>query len=226
MTRLPDQISDKNTQQSSENPFWEGFKTIGLSIVLAIGIRTFVAEARYIPSGSMLTTLQINDRLIVDKVSYHFRDPQRGDIVVFSPTDALKRQNFRDAFIKRVVGLPGERVEIKQGKVYINNRPLQENYVADARQEAGGPVLLLSDNPVTRVDICDSSSAYLSQAVTVPPNSYLVLGDNRNNSYDSRCWGVVPRNNIIGRAIVRFWPLSRLGEVDQSPPYPPSEPSS
>jgi signal peptidase I len=183
--------------QKVENPWVEGLKTIVLSGVLAFGIRSFVAEARYIPSGSMLPTLQINDRLIIDKISYNFRNPDRGDIVVFSPTEALKQQNFKDAFIKRVIGLPGEKVEVKGERVYINDKPLAENYIDEKPNYNFGPV-------------------------TVPSNQYLVLGDNRNNSYDSHYWGFVPREKIIGRAVVRFWPLNRIGEIDPAPQYPPS----
>ncbi|MEW6496860.1 MAG: signal peptidase I [Cyanobacteriota bacterium] len=197
MTRAQDQEPEKQSLQKVENPWVEAFKTIGLSVFLAIGIRSFVAEARYIPSGSMLPTLQINDRLIVDKLTYEFRDPKRGDIVVFSPTEALKAQNFKDAFIKRVVGLPGETVEVRDGRVYVNNQPLQERYIEERPNYQFGPV-------------------------TVSPNQYLVLGDNRNNSYDSHYWGFVPRTNIIGRAVVRFWPLNRLGEIDSQPSDPAS----
>lgn len=189
MTRLQDQPPNKNQQNTSENSWLEGLKTIGLSVVLALGIRTFVAEARYIPSGSMLPTLQINDRLIVDKISYHFQSPVRGDIVVFSPTDTLKQQNFKDAFIKRIIGIPGDKVEVKDGRVYVNNKLLAENYIEEAPDYQYGPV-------------------------TVPSDSYLVLGDNRNNSYDSHYWGFVPRDRIIGKAVIRFWPINRMGEID------------
>lgn len=151
-------------------------------------IRSFVAEARYIPAGSMLPTLAINDRLIIDKWSYRFQAPKRGDIIVFSPTEALRAQNFKDAFIKRVIGLPGEEVEIKEGKVYVNNQPLEENYIEEAPNYTFGPA-------------------------TVPPDSYFVLGDNRNNSYDSHYWGFVPKENIIGRATKRFWPPERSGVI-------------
>lgn len=151
-------------------------------------IRTYVAEARYIPSGAMLPTLQINDRLIINKWSYRLQSPQRGDIVLFSPTETLKQENFKDAFIYRVIGLPGEKVEVKEGKVYINNRPLQENYIEEPPK-------------------------YQFASVTVPPNSYFMLGDNRNNSYDSHYWGFVPRENIIGKATQRFWPLDRSGLI-------------
>src|SRR5919199_3600908 len=197
MTRLQDQEPEKQPVQNVENPWVEAFKTLAVSGILALGIRSFVAEARYIPSGSMLPTLQINDRLIIDKISYDFRDPTRGDIVVFSPTDALKKQNFKDAFIKRVIGLPGDKVEVKDGLVYVNAQPLQEKYIEDQPNYRFGPV-------------------------SVPPNEYLVLGDNRNNSYDSHYWGFVPRKNIIGRAVVRFWPLNRVGEIDPIPSYPTS----
>ncbi len=198
MTRSQDQEPEKQPQQKAENPWTEALKTIALSAVLAFGIRSFVAEARYIPSGSMLPTLQINDRLIIDKISYNFRNPDRGDIIVFSPTDTLKKQNFKDAFIKRLIGLPGDKVEVKEGKVYVNNQPLnQENYIEEKPNYTFGPV-------------------------TVPPNQYLVLGDNRNNSYDSHYWGFVPRDRIIGRAVVRFWPLNRVGEIDPIPQYPAS----
>lgn len=171
-----------------ENPWVEGSKTIGLSILLALGIRTFVAEARYIPSGSMLPTLQIDDRLIIDKVGYRFDTPERGDIVVFEPTDELRRQNFKDAFIKRVIGLPGEAVEVREGKVFVDNKPLQEAYTFDPPDYQWGPQ-------------------------RVPEDHYLVLGDNRNNSYDSHYWGFVPREKIIGRAVVRIWPPGRIGGV-------------
>jgi signal peptidase I len=195
MTRAQDQEPEKQPLQKVENPWVEAFKTITLSAVLAFGIRSFVAEARYIPSGSMLPTLQINDRLIIDKISYNFRNPERGDIVVFSPTDALKAQNFKDAFIKRLLGLPGDKVEVKEGRVYVNDQPLKENYIEEKPNYNFGPV-------------------------TVPPNQYLVLGDNRNNSYDSHYWGFVPRDHIIGKAVVRFWPLNRVGELDPIPQYP------
>ncbi|KAM3092935.1 signal peptidase I [Phormidesmis sp. 146-35] len=183
-----------------DNPWLEGLKTIGLSAVLAIGIRQFVAEARYIPSGSMLPTLQINDRLIVDKLSYRFNNPQRGDIVVFSPTSTLEKQNFHDAFIKRVIGLPGDKVEVKNGRVFINDQPIAENYIEEAPQYNWRPEMI-------------------GLPERVPADSYLVLGDNRNNSYDSHYWGYVPREKIIGRAVVRFWPPNRIGEITPEPNY-------
>ncbi|MGG6297135.1 signal peptidase I [Leptolyngbya sp. AN02str] len=188
----------QDSSRSDDNPLVEGLKTIGLSVILALGIRTFVAEARYIPSESMVPTLEVNDRLIVEKISYHLNPPKRGDIVVFSPTDRLKADNpsLKDAFIKRVIGLPGEKVQVTNGLVYINDVPIEENYIPS-----------------------EAAPDYEWGPEVVPDNEYLVLGDNRNNSYDSHFWGYVPRGNIIGRAVVRFWPPERLGEIGPMPTY-------
>ncbi len=199
MTRIEETVSNSKSQlpanqtqkHTEENPWIESLKTIGISAILAIGIRTFVAEARYIPSGSMLPTLEINDRLIIDKLSYRFKDPQRGDIVVFTPTPALQQENFKDAFIKRVIGLPGDTIEVKKGKVYVNGKMLIEEYIKEQPKYDYGPVV-------------------------VPENQYLVLGDNRNNSYDSHYWGFVPRENIIGQAVIRFFPFNRIGGIDSA----------
>jgi signal peptidase I len=166
-------------------------------------IGTYVAESRYIASRSMLPTLQINDRLIIDKWSYRFEEPQRGDIILFfAPERAVICYNnssipypgeswpdLPGAFIHRIIGLPGDKVEVKREQVYINNKTLQEKYIAEAPFYEFGPV-------------------------TVPAKSYLVLGDNRNNSCDSHLWGPVRRENIIGKATKRFWSPKRIGRVE------------
>ena len=183
----------KSKQFQSENIWIDTIKTISFSLIIALGIRTFIAEARYVPSGSMEPTIQPGDRLIIDKISFDFTSPKRGDIVVFNPTKTLQEDNFHDAFIKRVIGLPGDKVEVKNGQVYINGSPIKENYIEAKPDYNWGPVI-------------------------VPANSYLVLGDNRNDSFDSHYWGFVPRNKIIGRAIFFFWPLNRIREI-QRPVY-------
>jgi signal peptidase I len=188
-------MSDKSSPPPKKSELaLELCKTIGLSVFFALGIRTSVAQSFYIASGSMQPTLQIDDRLIADKLSYHFQDPQRGDIVVFSaPEPALAvcglPPNFRDPFIKRAIGLPGDRVEVKSGKIYVNGQHLQESYPARSPNYNWGPE-------------------------TVPPQSYLMLGDNRNQSCDGHYWGFVPRDRIIGKAIVRSWPIDRIGNPD------------
>jgi len=190
-------MPDRNKQQPRENIWNESLKTLALSLFLAFGIRAGVAQSFFIPSGSMEPTLQIDDRLIVDKVSYRFESPQRADVVVFPPPNTAiaacgLAPNSHDIFIKRIVGLPGEKVEVKDGHVYINDRPLNEKYIAAQPQYEWGPK-------------------------TVPANHYLVLGDNRNNSCDGHAWGFVPRENIMGKAVVRFWPPNRVGMIPAKP---------
>ena len=197
---LPESASTIKLEPKAENPWIETGKTILLSAFLALGIRTLVAEARYIPSGSMLPTLQINDRLIIDKISYRFTNPVRGDIVVFNPTAELERQKFHDAFIKRVIGLPGDRVEVKAGKVYVNDKVLTEKYLDEA-------------------PAYNWKSTELTPDGIVPEGHYLVLGDNRNNSYDSHYWGFVPKDKLVGKAVVRFWPIDRAGGIPPQPNY-------
>lgn len=203
MTRSLDQKPVKTTRPDPENPWLEAFKTIVTAGILAFGIRTFVAEARYIPSSSMEPTLLINDRLIIEKISYHLREPKRGDVVVFNPTKALQEKNFKDAFIKRIIGLPGDTVKVSKGIVYVNGGKLSEDYIAQKPDYEFGPV-------------------------TVPGGQYLVLGDNRNNSYDSHYWGFVPKEKLIGRALFRFWPFDRLGMLNEKSgeqPAPANDPS-
>jgi signal peptidase I len=215
---MQNQVSDNNNSNQQPDNSWiaELLRTVVLSILLALGIRTFVAEARWIPSGSMEPTLHGTpnqweaDKIIVDKLKYRFSDPERGDIVVFSPTAELKRQEYTDAFIKRVIGLPGDKIELKDGKVIVNGKQLPEtNY--------------LSNEQRTSIEVCTSGQQppFLYQSITIPKGQYLVLGDNRTQSYDGRCWGLVPRDNIIGRAVVRFWPPNKVGGIDtKSPLYP------
>ncbi len=167
-------------------------------------IRSYIAEARYIPSGAMEPSLQINDRVIIEKISYRYHEPDRGDIVVFNPTEILRSQGVNNAYIKRIIGIPGDRVEIKQGGVYVNAQRLAEPYVP-------------SDKP-TSVEFCNTP-AFLAKPVTIPKNNFLMLGDNRTNAYDGRCWGLVKKEEIIGKANKIFYPFNRAGAIP-SPDFP------
>lgn len=169
---------------------WENLQIVIIAVVLAFLIRTFIAEPRYIPSDSMLPTLEQGDRLIVEKISYRFQIPQRGDIIVFEPPLQLQMQGYTvdQAFIKRVIGKPGETVAVSNGKVYLNNQPLPENYIFQPPN-------------------------YNLAPVKVPNGQLFVMGDNRNNSNDSHIWGFLPAKKVIGHAIFRFWPLNRSGSV-------------
>ncbi|MBF2098668.1 MAG: signal peptidase I [Gloeomargaritaceae cyanobacterium C42_A2020_066] len=182
----------------AQQPWWrrlwdsqrDTLQTLVLAVLLAFVIRGWVAEPRYIPSASMVPTLGVGDRLVVEKLSYHFHEPRRGDIVVFSPPPALQAQGYRldDALIKRVVGLPGDRVEVVDGYVWINGRPLVEPYLLEAPHYTWGPY-------------------------EVPEGCLAVFGDNRNNSNDSHVWGFLSEDAIVGRAWVRFWPPQHLGRL-------------
>lgn len=153
--------------------------TLGVAVVLALGIKTYVAEARWIPSASMEPTLMVGDHLMVDKVYYKYSGIGRRDIVVFNPTPA---SGFKDVMIKRVIGLPGDEIQVKKGLVYINGQPLTEPYEMDKPKDDFGPV-------------------------KVPEDSFFVMGDNRNNSADSRFWGMLPKKNLIGRAMFNYYPV-------------------
>lgn len=172
-------------RRPNPNEWWEATKTAVCGLLLAAGVHTFVAEVRYIPSESMVPTLQVGDRLIVEKLSYRLHPPQRGDIVVFKAPPVLKARNLNDDLVKRVIGVPGDTVAIQAGHVYVNGRMLNESYVQTLPNYNYGPAV-------------------------VPANAYFVLGDNRNHSYDSHIWGFVPEQNVVGRSIFRFYPLSRI----------------
>lgn len=141
----------------------------------------------------MMPTLAVGDRLVVEKISYRFHPPERGDIIVFEPPGILE---FPGAFIKRVVGLPGDRIRIQSGQVLIDGTPLQETYIA-APPDYSCP----GDCPGIPI---------LGSEFVVPEGAYFVMGDNRNDSQDSHIWGFLPEENIIGHAVCRFWPPQRL----------------
>jgi signal peptidase I len=160
----------------------EVMESLVIAVILALLIRTFILQPFYIPSGSMEPTLMIQDHIIVNKIGYRFWEPQRGDIVVFRfPRDPSKD------FVKRLIGLPGEKVEIRNSQLYINGQLVPEKYLPS--------------------DIGDFGSF---KPTVIPANSYFMMGDNRNNSDDSRNWGVLPRENVIGKAMLTYWPLTRI----------------
>jgi signal peptidase I len=193
--RLEQKKSNSDKKRSPDRAsLWQTIKenstTVGIALILAFLIRVFIAEPRYIPSDSMLPTLLTGDRLVVEKVSYKFQPPSRGDILVFQPPTKLQILGYdkNQAFIKRAIALPGETLAVQDGMVYINNRPLVENYIAEP-------------------------PAYNLQPISVPEGNLFVMGDNRNNSNDSHVWGFLPIDNIIGRAIFRFFPFDRIGGI-------------
>lgn len=196
-------ISSSNDLDQQRNPIlkrWyrlteETRGEIRTSIVtfgIALLVRLLVVEPRFIPSLSMFPTFDIGDQLLVDKVT-HIRKPyQRRDVVVFNPTAVYKEMTGNnEALIKRVVAIAGDTVEVKNNRLFVNGIVQEETYVNDYPEYA---------LPLTKV----------------PAGMLLVLGDNRNHSFDSHVWGFLPEKNVIGRAFVKYWPPWRAGIVEGS----------
>ena len=220
------QTAQHRKGHSRIHPFWDFWGPLLFTFALYFGIRQFVVEARYIPSGSMKPGLQVQDRLLVEKLTSFFKGPKRGEIVVFNSPyafDPALRASTRpsplhcvavnlpligwipglanpacDAYIKRVIALEGDRVSVNpSGEVILNGNKLNEPYVTN----------------YCRVDEQGMSPCRTLNG-TVPKGSVLVLGDNRRNSWDGRFWPsspFLPVEEILGRAVWRFWPMSRMG---------------
>jgi signal peptidase I len=181
----------------------EYFESIVIAVILALFIRTFVVQAFKIPTGSMENNLLIGDHLLVNKFIFGPSASllertllpggtmRRGDVVVFKYPEEPDRD-----FIKRVIGLPGESIELREKKVYINGQPLEEPYVHFLQP----PGSESEKHEVTSFDVRERYGP-----VVVPLNQYFVMGDNRDNSQDSRYWGFLPRGYVKGRALVIYW---------------------
>lgn len=157
-------------------------QSLVVAVVLALIIHTFVMQNFRIPSASMEPTLQIQDYIFASKLNYRFQEPKRGDIVVFKYPLDTKRY-----FVKRLIAVGGETVAFRNSQLLINGQPVSENYLPRGlRIPDYGPV-------------------------EVPAGNYFMMGDNRNNSSDSREWGFVPRNLIVGKEIFIYWPPARMG---------------
>ncbi len=162
-------------------------KDIAIALVIALIIRALFVQAFRIPSGSMIPTLLVGDHILVEKITYRFREPKRREIIVFKfPLDPSKD------YIKRVIGLPGDTVQIVNKQVYINGKRLIEPYVLHTDPN----ILPASVSPRDNYG-----------PVRVPKNEFFVMGDNRDNSFDSRFWGFVPKKDIIGKAFIIYFSI-------------------
>jgi len=175
--------------------------TIGGAILIVLALKAWVVNPYRIPSSSMEPTLhcarpaqgceaRFSDRVLANRFIYHFRDPKRGEIIVFKtpgPNPVCNDGHPGETFVKRLIGLPGETVSEKNGYIFINGHPLEEPYVQAERRD------------------------HMSGTWKVPPGDYFFMGDNRNQSCDSRTWGPVPRKNLIGEVFFVYWPPNRIG---------------
>jgi len=169
---------------------WEILKIVLIALVIVIPIRYFLFQPFIVKGQSMEPNFENSNYLIVDELSYRFRDPQRGEVVVFRYP-----KNISQRFIKRIIGLPGEKIEIEAGVVMMNGKILDESkYLPSGVQTTGNTQISLDEN------------------------EYFVLGDNRISSFDSRQWGVLPRKNIVGRVYFRAWPITDLTKFE-APTY-------
>lgn len=182
--------SNKFGKMSQETK--DDIKSTIVSFTVALFVRLFLIEPRYIPSLSMFPTFDIGDQLLVDKISHISRGYQRRDVVVFNPPQKyIDLTGNTEALIKRVVAIAGDTVEVKNNRLYVNNVVQEEAYTNELPDYALAPL-------------------------KVPQGMLLVLGDNRNHSFDSHVWGFLPEKNVIGRAVLKYWPLGRVGAVEGS----------
>ncbi|TMK28956.1 MAG: signal peptidase I [Actinobacteria bacterium] len=182
--------------------------TIAGAVAIVLAIKAWVVNPYRIPSSSMEPTLHCarpgtgcesstSDRVLANRFIYHFRNPKRGEIVVFhTPSLAKEKCGAGGTFVKRLIGLPGDRWEERAGFVYIDGRKLNEPYIHADRRDS--QTLTLADIPPR------------ATMTRIPPSMYLMMGDNRSSSCDSRVWGLVPRKNLIGKVFATYWPPSRI----------------
>ncbi len=187
------ELQSKREEKGGLSTFASFLIMIAIVVVAYFGLRTFVVGTYEIPSGSMLDTIQIGDRVFSEKVSYYFRDPEQGDIITFADPENPQR-----TLIKRVIAVGGQTVDLKDGYVYVDGKKLDEPYT-EGKQS-------LPLNTAYGVSV--------TYPYTVPDGYLWVMGDNRTNSADSRYFGAVSKDSVTGHANFTFWPLNRIGILD------------
>ena len=193
----------RSEQQPAAKPWWKAAVEWGgfilAALVIAFVVKTFIFQAFYIPSESMVPTLEVGDRVLVNKLSYDLHDVNRGDIIVFEAPEGTRTAEIKD-LVKRVIGLPGETIAGRNGRIYIDGKVLDEPWLPEGTQSR--------DFQCTQRLGCVNGR--------VPNDSVFVLGDNRLQSKDSTYFGPIKDSGIIGRAFVRIWPLDRLAFIGPS----------
>lgn len=189
---VPDQLpvsAAAHKETSTVRWLVETVVLVGLAFFLAQGIKTFVVQPYIVPTGSMIPTIELRDRVLAEKISYRFREPAAGEVVVFANPD--KSDPVAKILIKRIVAVGGQTVDLRDGKVYVDGEPLDEPYVHGKVSDPGT----------------------ISTPVTIPQGYVWLMGDNRPNSGDSRFYDAQPVSEVEGRAFFTYWPPGRLGAL-------------
>lgn len=227
-SKLPENVKNRidkfeiKYEEYKKSALCEIVETVVFVLVMVIIIRFFIGEIRWIPSGSMKPTLIEGDRIVVERYSRFFNGPDRGDIMVFyPPSTKLSRKPWplfsrltgilcKDvAYIKRVIGLPGDKIEIKpepdgSAYVWINDEKYEEEYIQSIYEYPACP-----DNGAD-IFVLASEQVMKCGPFTLGEDDYFMMGDNRGYSFDSRYWGVLKRDRFVGRAVAVFWPIKRM----------------
>jgi len=176
--------------------FLDTIQAIVMALSIFIIVYLFLFQPHQVKGSSMYVSFEDGEFLLTDKISYRFHSPARGDVIVFKAPKTEPCSEIECEYIKRIIGMPGDRVMVFKGKVYVNGQPLWETY--------------LSSEMVTSAGLAMPEG----QEITVPENYYLAMGDNRTHSRDGREFGPIPRQSIVGRAFFRYWPIDRIGIVN------------
>lgn len=177
-------------EEKKTSYFREYLLPILIALAIVVVLRMFVLGMYYVPSGSMIPTLEINDRVVATKMSYKLHEPARGDVVVFKYPVNEEEGLDTVIYVKRCIGLPGETLEIRNNTVYIDGNPLEEDYLnVGTSMPDFGPV-------------------------TIPEGEYFMMGDNRNDSSDSRVWGTVKDEYLVAKGQLIYWPFDHMGRLD------------
>lgn len=179
-------MSNQKEKKDLKTEMFEWVREIGIAVLIALFITKFMFTHIVVPTPSMMPTIQCDDHLMVNKIPMYYRNPERGEIVVFHGADK--------ELIKRVIGLPGEEIDIRDGHVYIDGEILEEEYLSE--------------------DVLTKAAGNLSYPYEIPEDNYFVMGDNRTNSQDSRYIGTVEREQIHAVANLRIWPLNSIGNIN------------
>jgi signal peptidase I len=175
--------------------FLDIIETVVIALSIFLIIYLFIASPHQVNGQSMVPTFQSGEYVLSDKISYRIGEPQRGDVIVFhAPPAAECPEGTGCDFIKRVIGVPGETIQVHDNHIYINDQPLEESYIPKEFQINPG-------------------LATKNKSITLGPNEYFVCGDNRPYSSDSRAWGPIHKSDIVGKAFFRYWPLNVAGKV-------------